>query len=178
MTPDFVEMRLAYLGSEYEKDRNPMWAWEALHLWRTAFAEGLPPGTAIALPPWVVDYLTEAAANMFALIDVPKGQRMAVPIQNALKLNKHEGRGSLVEDWREKRGFDSREGRRVVAALKGDDAMLDVNKARADALRGMPSEKHRDKLYVRDLHAGRVVDAEALKPDNERDRKRRARLKE
>lgn len=175
MSPDYVEMRLAYLGSEFEKDRNPMWAWEALHLWRTAFAEGLPPGTVIELPAWVVDYLAAAAANMFALIDLPKNQRMAVPIQNALMLNKHAGRGSLVEAWRQKRAFDAREARRTVAELEGDAAALDMNKARADSFRGMPTEKHRTRKYVEKLFTGRIVDAEALKPDNERDRKRRGR---
>ncbi|MGE3771476.1 MAG: hypothetical protein AB7I32_01015 [Gammaproteobacteria bacterium] len=183
MNPDdietliYAEGRLAYLGSEFEQDGNPMWAWEALHLWRSALATGLPDGTQLQLPPWVVVYLAEAAANMFALIDLPKGQRMAVPIQNALMLNKHSGRGSLIENWREKRAHVAREGRRTVAALRGDDHMLDVNKRRIEEHRAMPSEKHKDKLYVRDLHAGRVVDAEALAPHAERDRKRRSRAK-
>lgn len=81
---------LEWLRQQFESDGNPLWCWDALHLWAEALHAPGIAGTTLELPNWVLQYLVGSAGALLS-IDPRATGKLPDAILAALSLRKRGG---------------------------------------------------------------------------------------
>lgn len=123
-----LDPELDWLRSQFETDGNPLWLWDAFHLWGEAAS--LVPHEPPPLPPWIVNGLLHTSDELLALD--PKGGKYPEKVQRALGLHTRGGGHSKHTQWQNAKRLREHLAGRAVLDAKGDGELLKVNLRRAD----------------------------------------------
>ncbi len=124
---DVVAHELEWLREQYEADGNPLWVWDAFHLWGEVAS--LAPHEPPPLPPWIVNALLRTSDELLALD--PKGGKYPEKVQKAIGLHSAGGGHSKHAQWRKAKELREHLAGRSLLEHKGDGELLKANLNRA-----------------------------------------------
>lgn len=171
MSGELLAGRLRLCESEFAKDSNPMWVWQALAFLGDALAK--PGAEAVDMPAFVLRYLCGAAAEIVS-IDTAAKARIGVQLQNALGLNGGAGQ-SPVKDWQHRCADIQHEALAALESCEGDKHLLADNKHRASRIGGFSAERRENLEIARSLFEGSPERKRLLAAHRDAYRKRKAR---